>query len=313
MSTFVEENRSTSIQSPPTVWDVVQSNPKLQSLSAVSTTLGEVLDYMQAHSVSTVALSCQPGAISSFISEEFVVEGVQYAGFLSIIDIFLYAMTSMESPENIMTTPAVYALGSSLEGMAIWIEPYTRLLNSALKQLTRGCHHALAYDTEHIKLSPKMLSQMDCVKYIYAHQDLYDWKDVMSMPLEQVMTAECKTIQLTDTLRDSFVFLQRYRALPVVDGNNRLITTLSISDFSGQNYLTLVANVDVEVFRYVLLRHDKCLPEPITLTPHQPLGLAMETMIKNKIHRVWIVSAETKKICGVVSCTDVLRKFYHEE
>jgi len=96
-------------------------------------------------------------------------------------------------------------------------------------------------------------------------------------------------------------------ALPVVDGNGRLVGNFSVTDLI--NIWTdkdgAAKLLEMTVTEY-LERNSKESLNPITCKQSDSLNTAVSLMIEKKIHRVWIVD-ENQKPIGVVSMTDLFK------
>lgn len=80
-------------------------------------------------------------------------------------------------------------------------------------------------------------------------------------------------------------------ALPIVDSKNgKLVGNLSESDLRGINRQNLL-DLLLPASEYLKKIHGGKIPKPITVTTNTRYVDALQTVVKKKIHRAWIVDS----------------------
>jgi CBS domain-containing protein len=104
--------------------------------------------------------------------------------------------------------------------------------------------------------------------------------------------------------------LNKLTAVPVIDGEQHVVATLSSTDLRGLNPSNFFKLRDT-VFEF-LESENRVGGVPVDqvkmLQGHAPVSEACDLMLKYGIHRVWIVDSE-EVLTGVVSLSDVMMIF----
>ena len=142
-----------------------------------------------------------------------------------------------------------------------------------------------------------------------------------NVPVQDVMSREVQTVNVNMPLLQVVELLldKVYKALPVVDDNDRVVGIVTEGDI--QNKIELLAlsaqhelteeELAAELHR--LRRIDRTVahimtPGPITVTGETPVAQAIDIMLEKKIKRLPVVDADNK-LQGIVSRVDLLRAF----
>lgn len=104
--------------------------------------------------------------------------------------------------------------------------------------------------------------------------------------------------------------LYNISAVPVLDDEQHVVATLSVSDLRGLTSSTL-SRLTSPVFEFLESEsrvNGVCVDQVRALQGSATVGQAVEMMLENGIHRVWIVDDE-ERFGGVVSLSDVITLF----
>ena len=108
--------------------------------------------------------------------------------------------------------------------------------------------------------------------------------------------------------------LSTIQALPVLDENKRIVTTLSVADLRGVIHETLKEAISSPVLDYLrsIYGTNNTL-HPVTCKPRDTLWDVMIKLAAAKIHKhqAWITDPD-EKVLGVVSLSDILQRVYSE-
>lgn len=289
-----------------TVGMVVEGKGDLISVDT-HTSVGNVLDFMEENKLTSIGVHGTPGSWLGAGGVQIVSCGKQYIGLVSAVDLLNFVGSSGRI-ESSLSANVVSAIGSTNESLSLWSEPLSRPLHVAMEQFCKGCHHALAIDEHQL---PKMLSQTDIIRYIYNNRnsEMLHVNQVLDLRLSDISQVEAVTVSSDTTIQDALPLLLQFGALPVLDANHgNLISSVSASDLRGTSS-AIAANIyPMTVLDFLFAKHGKIV-EPIVLNAQQTVGHAVQTMLSNRIHRVWVLSSEKK--LTVISYTDVMRIMYH--
>jgi len=195
-------------------------------------------------------------------------------------------------------------------------------LARAMECLGTQCHRLLVEKTIHLYRSDewttglvwRVLSQTDIVKYLHANLNKLGkyQENLIATPInklhlghpigKEVITANNDTERAVDGFLKMFNDI--INAVAIVDSTGKIRGNLSASDLRGMtsDSLKFVKKAPLE-FLQAMSGHKPS--EPITCTPETPLKNIMDIVLKQHVHRVWVVD-EQKKPIGVVTLTDVI-------
>jgi len=152
-----------------------------------------------------------------------------------------------------------------------------------------------------------VLSQSDVVAYIYKHKK--EVEHVLKQTLNEIGFKPKPVVFITsDTpALEGFksMSLDKVPAVAVVE-NDKLIANLSASDLRGISSEHL-KKVVAPVKEFLNTLHGY-IRSPLTISLDSTLDLAMELLVNEEVHRLWIVN-ENEKPIGCFSLTDVVRVF----
>lgn len=118
--------------------------------------------------------------------------------------------------------------------------------------------------------------------------------------------------------------LKTHIALPVVDKDGIIVSTLSTSDLRGCQRTLLSSSSpratashlgSLTIREFLVSSHSHHLPPPVLCHPEDSIRSAVSKMIEKRIHRVWVSDdvRGSRRGVGVVSMTDVMRVVFNAE
>lgn len=147
-----------------------------------------------------------------------------------------------------------------------------------------------------------------------------------SVHVQDVMTRDVVAVNPHDTLREALGLMveNRVAALPVVDGHERCVGILSVTDLLSMtqdlgdelNALAESGGLDHEML-IEKLEHAELLTDEVssrmsgnvvTVRGEDSLRQAAEAILKNRVHRLVVVDAK-QRLQGIVSTTDLLAAY----
>lgn len=130
--------------------------------------------------------------------------------------------------------------------------------------------------------------------------------------IRDFMVQNPKRVRDTDSLYEAYQTMRLYgiRHLPVVDREERLVGVFTHTDLNKcyppkENEETWFYDKD-ELSAMRVGKH--MTPEPAVLIPEDTLREAALTMARGKYACVPIISPQTKKLVGIITYIDVLKK-----
>jgi len=260
------------------------------------------------------------GIISSFDLTAFV-------GFASYFSDLAEAKTEEEKAKafeelQIASTAVKDLVGQvSAEGRTLWTFDSTQSLLVVLDYFSKGVHRALVEqkDDHTGAMVFKLLSQTDIISFLGANKDASQLTRVFSRPIEELRLCNplgrgpqqlpLVTITTKESALEGFrvMHVKDIQAVPVVDEQGVIVTTLSTADTKGLDASNITKCL-LPVIDYLKEMHGGQLIHPITCSPKDTLG---EVVLKMKVatihrHQVWVTNAQQKPI-DVVSMSDVMR------
>jgi len=198
------------------------------------------------------------------------------------------------------------------------IKPVKRetLLLDVIDMFYMGLHRiAVVDDKNHIF---NLISQTDVLAYLA--QNIHLIREKAGHTLKEFKLGVFEglvSVKEDDSMIKVLMTLygKRISAVPIVDGNGKLIATFSTSDLKGMNkdnFVDLLLPV-----KEFLTKRIKDSPEPLanervfypfTVTLDTTLPDAICRMVATRVHRLWCVD-DVGRVIGVVSMTDVMKVF----
>lgn len=270
--------------------------------------VGTVLDLLEQEKLTSVAVYGKPGGWIAAGCVELTTHNKQYIGIVSVTDLLHFVLRGSDVEER-MHRPVVEAIGATNESKCLWVEPMAQYLYVAMEQFCKGTHYALTIDAAaRHETAPKMISQTDVVKYLLEHvMTMPTLQHVFGEPVSTITTEDVVTVNINAPLSEGLGMLAMVRAVPVVDENGHLVSTLSMSDFRG-TFSTLVgAMIPMSIHEFLVGQHNGKLVAPVTANAEDTIGYAAQRMIDHHIHRVWVLDINfPHEMKGVVTLTDII-------
>lgn len=292
------------------VGDVIVDHGPIRSVDC-RTTVATTLDVLNEQSISTIAVY---GEVGHWLGDAQLVCGnKQYIGMVSILDLLSFLIKRPDAIEESLQRRVSDAIGSTIETMSIWTEAVDRPLFFCMEQFCRGTHHAFCV-ADGFADEPRMLSQSDLVSYILKNETAMPHiSAALDRPVSSIATAATDTIGGGDKLSDAVQLLVRHHALPVVDSQGTVISTLSASDMKGQLSATIAVIAPMTVMDYLLYKNADVVPIPFTVPVDTTVRNAAQAVLQRGMHRVWLQPDTVRGIPGVVSLTDIIRLVFTTE
>jgi len=205
--------------------------------------------------------------------------------------------------------PVEQVLGLTVESRNLFlVEPQLPLFD-LIKPFSFGLHRVLVpQKDDEGKNAYRVLSQSDVVAYIYKHRN--EVKDIMSKKLSELGMVPKPVVSVTtsSSALDAFKTMtsEKVPAVAVVDDKEKLISTLSASDLRGMTARRL--KEAIKPIREFLLSTRGFVRDPLTIKLEDTLDMAMNRVLNEGVHRLWVVDQVGKPV-GCVSLTDIISVF----
>jgi len=188
---------------------------------------------------------------------------------------------------------------------SLWELPVHAPLLKVMEYLGKGIYRILVTDSE-IPLS-RLITQTDMIRFIHKHWDQFgDFKNTQNISfIKPVYTIPHKQLAIY-----GFQLMRKkeVNAIAVINESGSIVTTLSDSDlraFTQDQFEYLF----VSTTEFLSRAHGGEIRKPVVCSDTDNLKRVVDLIVREKIHRVWIVDGEMKPI-GVVSMTDICLHFY---
>jgi len=244
-----------------------------------------------------------------------------WIGIIDVYQIMTYIAFSGSKPDDTITlesvldkvklnVPVVEILGITGKRendviKSLWELPVHAPLLKVMEYLGKGIYRILVTDSE-IPLS-RLITQTDMIRFIHKHWDQFgDFKNTQNISfIKPVYTIPHKQLAIY-----GFQLMRKkeVNAIAVINESGSFVTTLSDSDlraFTQDQFEYLF----VSTTEFLSRAHGGEIRKPVVCSDTDNLKRVVDLIVREKIHRVWIVDGEMKPI-GVVSMTDICLHFY---
>jgi CBS domain-containing protein len=212
-----------------------------------------------------------------------------------------------DSKLNFGKTQVKELLRLSPENETSWVYPADKPVQLLVDAFSKGVHRALvSFPPQDGKQSHRIefVTQTDIVRWIYHSQSAFGScldRSIREMIVEGKKLA---TIRDHDTALDGLRKASQLdlSAVGIVDSAGKLVGNLSASDLRGLDVTRL--HEVVQDVRQFLQKHSPTSLQPQTVPVSATLRSAVQKMLQNRLHRVWIVDAAGAPV-GVCSMTDI--------
>ncbi|KAJ3306454.1 hypothetical protein HDV03_005064 [Kappamyces sp. JEL0829] len=237
-------------------------------------------------------------------------------------------------PREFFKAPVKTLVGASNESANPWLFYSSDNLFELITVFTTGKQHrALVIDEEVLQRSEQspipasasvlLISQTDVVSFLQASKN--GESTLPAQVIEPLLDVELKALpslggaKATMAMLDTHSALHGFRTmyldnlagLPVINKQGQVVANLSSSDLRGLT-LDKVGNISLPVFEFLETldrKPDQLMADQVrTIEKTGTMGQAMNSLLKNRIHRLWVTNGN-EALAGVVSLTDILRLF----
>ncbi|KAG9299575.1 hypothetical protein G9A89_020746 [Geosiphon pyriformis] len=207
---------------------------------------------------------------------------------------------------------AVMTLDDEKESYRIFNSDANEGLKKILEAFSRGIHRSLVIDYTN-QTKPYLLTQTDIIRYVFSHPESIPGIDI-NASLQTLGLAGRDQKIVAGHVNESALNVYRrmakkeLMAIPIIDSENRLFGTLSVSDLRGLNY-TSIDNLILPVEEFLTtLPNSATVLNPVIAFPQTTLREALKLIVDHHIHRIWVVD-EDRKVLAVVTLSDLFGFF----
>jgi len=152
-------------------------------------------------------------------------------------------------------------------------------------------------------------SQSDLLRAFYCMDDLL-MDEFKNKTLDELKAIKrpVVTVKMSQNLGFTLKMMMENKisALAVLDENDRIKTTFSLSDLRGLDDRLLRGMNSMTVGEYLAEVYSKIRP-PVLINRSDTLEETLRRMTRRRIHRLWEVDKDSSTVTGVVSLTDIMR------
>jgi len=292
--------------------DLVFSKKELLHLD-VDLTIGDALQYLKDHDILAAPV--------------FNGKNCQYVGMVDTWDIMTtfalcrYCEDLIENPDadNLQDAHIFnqYKIKDLLEELPstkkLYVFEPTDSLGFIMKPMEKGLNSCLVrqIDDHTRKNCYRMITRTDVIKHLMDHEN--EFGKTFNMAIDELGFAF--QAGKKDSLvigRDNEVALLLYQrmfsfgvtAMPIVNKEGMLVTTLSPSDLKGMTKDKL-HTLMLPVTTFLRVMSGKCPAKPVTCGTKTRLRDVAMSALTAKVHRVWAVNSAQEPL-GVVSFSDII-------
>jgi CBS domain-containing protein len=208
-----------------------------------------------------------------------------------------------------LNRPISQVLGLTQESRGLYVVEPEMPLTSLVQPFALGFHRLLVPQKDDDgKRAYRVLSQSDVVSYIFKHRN--EVKDIVQQKLSDLgfKPKEIATITSDTPAIEGFrnMTSDKVPALAVVDKKGKLVGNLSASDLRGMSTKRLKEAVK-PVTEFLESIHGS-VRDPITISFDETLETAMDLIVNEDVHRLWVIDEQEKPI-GCISLTNIINVF----
>jgi CBS-domain-containing membrane protein len=185
-------------------------------------------------------------------------------------------------------------------------------LLKAMEYLGKGIYRILITDSN-IPLS-RLVTQTDMIRFLHKHWDQFG--DFKNTSLKENNNYGVSFIKPVHTIHEKKLAINGFQlmrnkevnAVAVVNDSGSIVENLSDSDLK---YITRdkFDNLFLSTTEFLSRTHGGKVRKPVVCSDTDNLKRVIDSIVNEKVHRVWIVDGNMKPI-GVVSMTDICLYFY---
>ncbi|KAL0441639.1 UNVERIFIED_CONTAM: SNF1-related protein kinase regulatory subunit gamma-like PV42a [Sesamum radiatum] len=235
-------------------------------------------------------------------------------------------------------------IGHCLESLSLWTLNSNTSILDCMEVFSKGIHRALVPVDSHMEnisgvelvesaSSYRMVTQMDLLKFLNAHE--HELRGILARPVRELGAVSDIVFGVTDKTKviDAIRCMNRasLNAVPIVEStedieedhgqlinakDRKVVGTFSATDLRGCPIPLLQSCLQQNVMDFIhklcgIALHESSglrnsTKELITCRPESLLREVVDKVVKNHVHRVWVVN-ESGLLVGLISLTDIIR------
>jgi 5'-AMP-activated protein kinase, regulatory gamma subunit len=275
-----------------------------------------VLQTMQRHNVLAIPVQAADGSFVGVITMLDLMTLVAFGSFKVDEEPSSYQMfTSLSARAGDICSSQLHA-----EDQTVWSTTVEAPVKSVLEAMCKGVHRFLVKgESQEGEAAYRLLSQTDVLRSFSCNPDDAALNALDKTVGEAVQLKTPLTVKSSDTALRAFRALHQnsVSAAPVVNEDGVLVANISSSDLRNLSAGTLKLVLEPVL---TFLGDAKAMGlktsvprarSPVSTTSECTLRSLINTMLIQRVHRVWVVD-DARKPIGVVSMTDVVRAVYNE-
>jgi len=291
--------------------DLINKDFKLISISATDTVL-HTLNVITQHNISGAP----------------VLKDGKIEGCIDAVDILAFATLkfSLDGPDTSVKNTLAFAQHPIndvlVQSHSTWkVLPSSSTIHDVVEQLSQQDSHRVGLLDEEGRCVG-LVSQLGLVKYLFRNKEHFPEKFQTPIPvvLKGKESRKLHTSLATDFVMESFQKMRQEHigGLPIVDEKGVLMGMISATDIKRAKTTDLSELRDdlfSQIRNFVDVKSDakffqQELPkfDPIFVTEADTLESVVENIVKNSIHRVYVVDTDKRPI-NVVSLQDIISQF----
>jgi len=171
-----------------------------------------------------------------------------------------------------------------------------------------------------------LISQSAVVRFFWSRRSQFDdkFKNFLQEKVEDwthIHQQKLYSINLNEHVYEAFkkIWDLKVSGLAVVDDSGKLVANISASDIKRTRYYPIIGQMVKDLYKPI--KEFLCVPDqgklvlkkkdhvPFFVHKGETMEKAMEIIVENNIHRVFVVDNDQNPI-AVISLCDILRKFW---
>jgi len=293
-----------------------------------------LISAFESDSVEKVLLLLRNNKISSLPVKK--TDSNEIIGTIDVLDLVTYAYTSFAKVSELAqeSYPQMEQFNLQKIGPLMNISgrnefhsiQYCRPFSDLLSLMTNPNIHHVSIINE-VKDVVGFLSQFRVIQYFHSHQKELDFplQKLMKETVDKwlpVNRGPVLTINMKHFMIDAFklIWSNNVTGVGVVDDEGKLVGNLSASDLKNTKFIPvgeLIHDLYQPIKNFLHVRtnlREKIIfaefsnPQPKIINPDTTMQQVVDIIVKNKIHRVFVVDGE-KRPTAVLSLCDIIARF----
>jgi len=170
------------------------------------------------------------------------------------------------------------------------------------------------FESQHKRPLERIVTRADILKFVKQNSSYYHFHDILNSPVSFAIENRDEIVTASELLPciEAFriMIAKKFQALPIVNDQGVLVGNLSIRDVEASfNDKNAVLSSPIGEYLVSVKKSNSLSPDKVvTIAKEDTIEHAIELMIDNRIHRIWVVDADNHPI-GVISTSDICRIF----